>query len=68
MQKFDWNTFNATHDHDGGPISRYVHDDEAFDTMLPETAPHANSVQIIVSLVCAAIILTGMIAMKMVVS
>ncbi|MBV2149969.1 hypothetical protein KRZ98_17130 [Sphingobium sp. AS12] len=26
MQKFDWNTFNATHDHEGGPISRYVHD------------------------------------------
>lgn len=68
MQKFDWTTFNATHDHPDGPVSRYIHDMDDFDASMSETTEPLSGVEVILRMACALVLLLGLAALKLAVS
>ncbi|MBJ7499659.1 MAG: hypothetical protein JHC57_07900 [Sphingopyxis sp.] len=65
MQKFDWNTFNATHDHADGPVSRYVHDADDFAETASEFSGNASATETIANLFCGVVVLLGLAALKL---
>ncbi|MDF0490454.1 hypothetical protein PX554_20190 [Sphingomonas sp. H39-1-10] len=68
MQKFDWNTFDATQDRSDGPVVLYAHDDEGLLSSPPEDVGRSSNAKIAANMFCAVLLCLGLVAMKLAVS